>query len=177
MKISARNLFPGTVRSIQAGSVNSEVAIEIAPGLIITAVITKGSAKHRKQGGFARAVASEQASDQAGRCDKVHSKQYGRTSIPGHESNDGQPGQVHVQHGGSRRAGATGTLLRQVDPSPPRFRSHWRCATVPSGECASSARWNCGARPASAPRATKPWQRGRCIDMERGRPRPDPDDA
>ncbi len=58
MKISARNMFPGTVKAIKAGSVNSEVSIEIAPGIIITAVITKGSVRHLglKKGAKACAV-------------------------------------------------------------------------------------------------------------------------
>jgi molybdopterin-binding protein len=58
MKISARNVFPGTVTAIKAGSVNSEVSIEIAKGIVITAVITKSSAKHLglKKGAKAYAV-------------------------------------------------------------------------------------------------------------------------
>ncbi len=43
MNISARNVFPGTVKSITAGAVNNEVEIEIAPGVVIVSVITKGS--------------------------------------------------------------------------------------------------------------------------------------
>ncbi len=58
MKISARNVFPGTVTAIKAGTVNSEVAIEIAKGIVITAVVTKASAKHLglKKGAKAFAV-------------------------------------------------------------------------------------------------------------------------
>jgi molybdopterin-binding protein len=40
MKISARNTLPGTIRKIERGAVNAEVAIEIAPGLTIVSVIT-----------------------------------------------------------------------------------------------------------------------------------------
>ena len=43
MKLSARNQLKGTVRSITEGAVNSEVVIEIAPGVEVTAVITKAS--------------------------------------------------------------------------------------------------------------------------------------
>jgi molybdate transport system regulatory protein len=44
MKISARNRFPGRVRTLTAGAVNSEVVVAIAGGVEITAVITHGSA-------------------------------------------------------------------------------------------------------------------------------------
>ena len=43
MKISARNQLKGTVKSVTPGAVNSEVLIEIAPGIEITAQITSGS--------------------------------------------------------------------------------------------------------------------------------------
>ena len=43
MKLSARNQLKGTVTSIAEGAVNSEVVIEVAPGVEITAVITKTS--------------------------------------------------------------------------------------------------------------------------------------
>jgi len=58
MKISARNVFPGTVTAIKAGSVNCEISIEIAKGIVITSVITKASAKHLglKKGAKAFAV-------------------------------------------------------------------------------------------------------------------------
>ena len=46
MKISARNVFPGTVTAIKAGTVNSEVKLSIADGIAITSVITKDSVKH-----------------------------------------------------------------------------------------------------------------------------------
>jgi molybdopterin-binding protein len=45
MKVSARNSLKGTVKSILPGLVNTEVVIEIAPGLEVTAVITKSSAE------------------------------------------------------------------------------------------------------------------------------------
>lgn len=43
MKISARNQLKGKVIQINEGSVNSEVIIELAPGVNITSVITKRS--------------------------------------------------------------------------------------------------------------------------------------
>ena len=43
MKISARNLVPGKIKSITNGMVSSEVVIEIAPGVEIVSVVTKHS--------------------------------------------------------------------------------------------------------------------------------------
>ena len=45
MKISARNLLKGTVKSVNLGAVNAEIAIAIAPEVEVTAVITKSSAE------------------------------------------------------------------------------------------------------------------------------------
>ncbi|MCU0543568.1 MAG: molybdopterin-binding protein [Oscillatoriaceae cyanobacterium Prado104] len=45
MKISARNTLKGTVKAVEVGAVNSEVVLEIAPGVEITAIITKSSAE------------------------------------------------------------------------------------------------------------------------------------
>ncbi|MFH7244720.1 MAG: molybdopterin-binding protein [Spirulina sp.] len=45
MKLSARNLLKGTVKSVITGVVNDEVVLEIAPGVEITAVITKNSSE------------------------------------------------------------------------------------------------------------------------------------
>ena len=44
MKISARNQLRGKIKSISEGSVNTEVVIELAPGVEITSIITKSSA-------------------------------------------------------------------------------------------------------------------------------------
>lgn len=46
MKISARNALKGTVKAIEVGSVNTEVVLEVAPGVEITAIITKASAEN-----------------------------------------------------------------------------------------------------------------------------------
>ncbi len=43
MKVSARNLIPGTVKKINIGMVNAEVVVEAAPGVEIVSVITKDS--------------------------------------------------------------------------------------------------------------------------------------
>ena len=40
MKISARNTIKGTVKKIIPGVVNTEVTLEIAPGVEVTSVIT-----------------------------------------------------------------------------------------------------------------------------------------
>ena len=45
MEVSARNTFKGTVKKVVPGSVNSEVTIEVAPGVEMTAIITKSSAE------------------------------------------------------------------------------------------------------------------------------------
>jgi molybdopterin-binding protein len=44
MKISARNVLKGQVKSLTAGAVNSEVVIELPGGQQIVSVITKESA-------------------------------------------------------------------------------------------------------------------------------------
>jgi len=46
MKISARNQLKGKIKSISEGSVNTEVVIELAPGVEITSIITKSSAQN-----------------------------------------------------------------------------------------------------------------------------------
>lgn len=45
MKVSARNLIPGKIKSVTTGMVNAEVVLEFAPGVEITSVITKQSAE------------------------------------------------------------------------------------------------------------------------------------
>ncbi len=46
MRISARNVLKGTVKAIDVGAVNVEVAVEIAPGLEMISIITKKSSEH-----------------------------------------------------------------------------------------------------------------------------------
>lgn len=43
MKFSARNQVKGTVKAINKGAVNTEVVIEIAPGVEIVSIITNTS--------------------------------------------------------------------------------------------------------------------------------------
>lgn len=43
MKISARNILKGQVKSIEPGAVNSEVVIELAGGTEVVSIITKES--------------------------------------------------------------------------------------------------------------------------------------
>lgn len=58
MRISARNQFKGTVRKISHGAINSEVVIEIAPGVEVVAQITTAAvqALGLKEGKTAYAV-------------------------------------------------------------------------------------------------------------------------
>jgi molybdopterin-binding protein len=43
MKLSARNVLKGTIKAIDVGAVNVDVVVEVAPGLQISAIITKKS--------------------------------------------------------------------------------------------------------------------------------------
>lgn len=43
MILSARNVLKGTIKTVDIGAVNAEVAIEIAPGIEMTSIITKKS--------------------------------------------------------------------------------------------------------------------------------------
>jgi len=45
MKISARNVLKGTVKTVHHGAVNSEVVIELPGGIEIVSIITKASAQ------------------------------------------------------------------------------------------------------------------------------------
>lgn len=45
MKISARNVLQGIVKSVTHGAVNSEVVIELPGGAEIVSIITKSSAE------------------------------------------------------------------------------------------------------------------------------------
>ncbi|PKO83158.1 MAG: transporter [Betaproteobacteria bacterium HGW-Betaproteobacteria-11] len=58
MKVSARNQLQGTVKSVTPGAVNSEVVIEIAPGVVVTAQVTSASVARLglKPGGTAYAI-------------------------------------------------------------------------------------------------------------------------
>jgi len=58
MKLSARNQLKGTVKSVTPGAVNTEVVIEVAPGVEVTAQITSNSVQRLglKPGATAYAV-------------------------------------------------------------------------------------------------------------------------
>lgn len=58
MKVSARNQLKGTVKKITHGSINSEVTLEIAPGVEVTAQVTTASVGSLglKEGGTAYAL-------------------------------------------------------------------------------------------------------------------------
>lgn len=45
MKLSARNVLKGKVKSVTTGAVNSEVVIELPGGAEMTSIITKASAE------------------------------------------------------------------------------------------------------------------------------------
>jgi molybdopterin-binding protein len=45
MKVSARNILKGTVKSVDHGAVNSEVVITLPGGLEVVSIITKESAE------------------------------------------------------------------------------------------------------------------------------------
>ncbi|WP_017314842.1 TOBE domain-containing protein [Mastigocladopsis repens] len=45
MEISARNSFKSTVKKVVPGAVNSEVTLEITPGVEVVAIITKSSSE------------------------------------------------------------------------------------------------------------------------------------
>jgi molybdopterin-binding protein len=45
MKLSARNVLKGTVIKVTHGAVNSEVVLELTPGLQVVSIITRQSAE------------------------------------------------------------------------------------------------------------------------------------
>ncbi|MEH2047564.1 TOBE domain-containing protein [Nostoc sp.] len=45
MEISARNSLKGTVKKVIHGSVNTEITLELAPGVELVSIITKSSAE------------------------------------------------------------------------------------------------------------------------------------
>ena len=46
MKVSARNVLRGKVKTIKGGAVNSEVVVQLPGGLEITSIITKTSVEN-----------------------------------------------------------------------------------------------------------------------------------
>jgi len=43
LKLNARNVLKGKIKSVEVGPVNAELTLEVAPGLLITSIITKKS--------------------------------------------------------------------------------------------------------------------------------------
>lgn len=58
MKLSARNVLKGKVVKVTQGAVNSEIVLELAPGIEVVAIITRQSAEtlNLAQGSNAYAV-------------------------------------------------------------------------------------------------------------------------
>ena len=48
MRLSARNVLKGKVKKVIVGAVNSEVIIELSPGVEVVSIITKESAENLK---------------------------------------------------------------------------------------------------------------------------------
>jgi len=48
MKISARNVLKGKVKSVTHGAVNSEIVVQLAGGAEVVSIITKTSAENLK---------------------------------------------------------------------------------------------------------------------------------
>ncbi|WP_017716671.1 TOBE domain-containing protein [Kamptonema formosum] len=46
MKVSARNALKGTVKQVAPGAINTEVTVEVAPGVEVVSIITKTSAEN-----------------------------------------------------------------------------------------------------------------------------------
>ena len=46
MKVSARNSLKGTVKKVVTGAVNTEITVEVAPGVEVVSIITKSSAEN-----------------------------------------------------------------------------------------------------------------------------------
>jgi molybdopterin-binding protein len=63
VKLSARNVLPATVKSVQPGAVDSEVIVELAPGIEVVAIITKQSAEKLGLRSGAKAYAIIKASN------------------------------------------------------------------------------------------------------------------
>lgn len=63
MKLSARNVLKGTVKTLVHGAVNTEVVIELPGGALVAAIITKESALSLKLSEGSPAYAVIKASD------------------------------------------------------------------------------------------------------------------
>ncbi len=61
-KLSARNVFAGKVANVEVGAVNTEIAVDIGSGNVITAIITKKSAENLGLANGSPAIAIVKAS-------------------------------------------------------------------------------------------------------------------
>jgi molybdopterin-binding protein len=46
MRLSARNVLKGKIKQVKMGAVNSEIVLEVSPGVEIVSIITKQSAEN-----------------------------------------------------------------------------------------------------------------------------------
>ncbi|MBD2345625.1 TOBE domain-containing protein [Anabaena subtropica] len=63
MEVSARNFLKTTVKKVVTGTVNTEVTLELAPGIEIVSIITKSSADKLQLAEGKQAYALIKASD------------------------------------------------------------------------------------------------------------------
>jgi molybdopterin-binding protein len=62
MKLSARNVLSATVKAVTPGAVDTEIVVELAPGIEIVSIITKKSAESLRLKPGAKAYAVIKAS-------------------------------------------------------------------------------------------------------------------
>lgn len=63
MKVSSRNALKGTVKKLVPGAINTEITLEVAPGVEVVSIITKSSVDRLKLSEGKEAVAVIKASD------------------------------------------------------------------------------------------------------------------
>jgi molybdopterin-binding protein len=63
VKISARNILSATVKAVTPGVVDTEIVVELAPGIEVVSIITKQSAEKLGLKPRAKAYAIIKASD------------------------------------------------------------------------------------------------------------------
>ncbi len=63
METSARNSLKGTVKKVIPGSVNTEITLEVVPGVEVVSIITKSSAERLNISEAKTAYAIVKASD------------------------------------------------------------------------------------------------------------------
>jgi molybdopterin-binding protein len=58
MKLSARNVLKGTIKQVTPGAVDTEVVLELSPGVEVVSIITRKSAENLglKAGNLAYAI-------------------------------------------------------------------------------------------------------------------------